>query len=63
MDFFQIPRPISSTIDKIAISKVNALVNTFKELIKEVAEYYMKKNSFKEFKKSYGKQYVCKKLL
>jgi len=50
LDFFQIPRPTSSTIDKIAISKVNALVNTFKQLIKEVAEYYMKKNAFKEFK-------------
>ncbi|CAB4392804.1 unnamed protein product [Rhizophagus irregularis] len=49
LDFFQIPRPISSTIDKIAISKVNELVNTFKDLIKEVAEYYMRKNSFRGF--------------
>jgi len=49
LDYFQIPRPTSSTIDKIAISKVNALVNTFNELIKEVAEYYMKKNPLKEF--------------
>ncbi|CAG8728349.1 13201_t:CDS:2, partial [Funneliformis mosseae] len=49
LDYFQIPRPTSSTIDKIVISKVNALVNTFKELIKEVAEYFMMKNSFKNF--------------
>ncbi|CAI2190547.1 20719_t:CDS:2, partial [Funneliformis geosporum] len=50
LDYFQIPRPTPSTIDKIVISKVNALVDTFKKLIKEVAEYFMMKNSFKKFK-------------
>ncbi|CAG8438698.1 9725_t:CDS:10 [Diversispora eburnea] len=50
LDFFQIPRSTASAIDKVVITKVTNLINAFKQLIKEVAEIYMKESSFKNFK-------------
>ncbi|CAG8603150.1 2043_t:CDS:2, partial [Acaulospora morrowiae] len=50
LDYFQIPRPTASVIDKIAIAKVSNIIDAFKKLIGEVSEIYMKEKSFKEFK-------------
>ncbi|RHZ47234.1 hypothetical protein Glove_586g35 [Diversispora epigaea] len=50
LDFFQIPRSTASAIDKVVITKATNLINAFKQLIKEVAEIYMKESSFKNFK-------------
>ncbi|CAG8538749.1 13167_t:CDS:2 [Acaulospora colombiana] len=50
LDYFQIPRPTASAIDKIAIAKVGDLIDTFKQLISKVSENYMKEASFKGFK-------------